>query len=118
MNLGKPVSMRKTILLICMAALSAFAQNTFAQNQRAITVTTPAKIESTRAALVQYIWGASWQTVAAKQPRIVDHRYTPQADDALPASISNLESIDRLDGGCLVASAAFVLHPQRTNLHK
>ena len=105
--------MTKTILLICTATLSAFAQN-----QRAITVTTPAKVESTRAALIQYIWGASWQTVAAKQPRVVDHRYTPQTDDALPASISNLESIDRLDVGGLAASTAFVLYPKGPNLHK
>jgi dienelactone hydrolase len=110
--------MAKTILLICAAALSAFAQNTFAQNQRAITVTNPAKVESTRAALVQYIWGAPWESVAAKQPRLIDHHYVPQADDALPASISNLESIDRLDVGGLVASTAFVLYPARPNLHK
>src|SRR5882757_7862111 len=105
--------MTKTILLICATALNAFAQNS-----RAITVTTPAKVDSTRAALVQYIWGASWQTVAAKQPRLVDHRYTPQTDDGLPASISNLESIDRLDVGGLVASTAFVLYPKGPNLHK
>lgn len=101
------------LILICASALYAFAQN-----QRAITVTSPAKIESTRAALVQYIWGASWDAVAAKQPRLVDHGYKPQTDDALPASISNLESIDRLDVGGTVASTAFILYPSRPNLHK
>jgi dienelactone hydrolase len=105
--------MTKTILLIYAAAFCAFAQN-----HRAITVTSPAKVESPRAALVQYIWGASWQTVTAKQPRLVDHNYKPQTDDALPASISNLESIDRLDVGGLAASTAFVLYPARPNLHK
>ena len=105
--------MMKTILLLCAAALSAFAQN-----PRAITVTSPAKVESTRAALVQYIWGTSWETVTAKQPRLVDHDYKPQTDDALPASIANLESIDRLDVGGLAASTAFVLYPSRPNLHK
>jgi hypothetical protein len=43
--------MTETILLICTATLSAFAQN-----QRAITVTTPARVESTPAALIQHIW--------------------------------------------------------------
>ncbi|MGH9696962.1 MAG: hypothetical protein ACRD5Z_22650, partial [Bryobacteraceae bacterium] len=105
--------MTKTILLIYAAAFSAFAQN-----HRAIAVTSPPKVESTRAALVQYIWGTSWQTVVAKQPRLVDHNYKPQTDDALPASISNLESIDRLDVGGLAASTAFVLYPARPNLHK
>ena len=38
-----------------------------------------------------------------KKPRLVDHRYKPQTDDALPASIANLESIDRLDVGGGVA---------------
>ncbi len=106
-------NMTKTILLLC--ALTLFAS---AQNQRTITVTTPAKVDSTRAALIQHIWGASWDTVAAKQPRLVDHRYQLQKDDALPASISNLESVDRLDVGGTVASTAFILYPSKSNLHK
>jgi len=105
--------MSKTVLLLCAAALSAFAQN-----HRAITVTSSAKVESTRAALIQYIWGTSWETVTAKQPRLIDRHYKPQTDDSLPASISNLESIDRLDVGGLAASTAFVLYPARPNLHK
>src|SRR4051794_23503773 len=100
MNLAtRGMSMSKTVLLLCAAALSAFAQN-----RRAITVTSPAKVESTRAALVQYIWGTSWKRVPAKRPRLIDRHYKPQTDDALPASISNLESIDRLDVGGLAAS--------------
>jgi pimeloyl-ACP methyl ester carboxylesterase len=105
--------MMKTILLLCASALYVLAQS-----PRAITVTSPAKVDSTRAALVQHIWGTSWETVTAKQPRLVDHRYKPQTDDALPASISNLESIDRLDVGGTVASTAFILYPSRPNLHK
>jgi pimeloyl-ACP methyl ester carboxylesterase len=105
--------MTKTTLLICAAALNAFGQG-----NRAITVTSPAKIESTRAALVQNIWGTSWEAVAAKQPRLVDHHYKPQTDDVLPASIANLESIDRIDVGGSVASTAFILYPARPNLHR
>lgn len=103
----------KIILLV-----SATALLTFGQSHRAITVTSAAKVESTRAALVQFIWGASWDGVAAKQPRLIDHHYKPQTDDALPASISNLESIDRLDVGGLAASTAFILYPAHANLHK
>jgi len=106
-------SMIFRLTLLCVFALSAFAQN-----QRAVTVTTPSKVDSTRAALVQHVWGASWETVTAKQPRLVDHRYKPQSDDALPTSISNLESVDRLDVGGTVASTAFILYPSKSNLHK
>jgi hypothetical protein len=105
--------MKKIILLIC-----AFALYAFAQNHRAITITSPEQVASKRAALVQHIWGVSWEAVTAKQPRIVDHQYKPQTDDALPASISNLQSIDRLDVGGTVASTAFILYPSRSNLHK
>jgi pimeloyl-ACP methyl ester carboxylesterase len=97
-------------------------------DDHAIEATSIAKVATKRAALVRFIWGKSWATVMAKQPNAVAHNYTPTADDALPAQVKNLQSIDRLDvtssertksaGMEIIASTAFIFNPASANVHK
>jgi pimeloyl-ACP methyl ester carboxylesterase len=97
-------------------------------DDRLIKVTTLAKVESTRAALIEYIWASPWATVAAKQPNAVQHNYVLKSDDTLPAGVDNLQSIDRLDATTTestkagqaeaVPSNVFIFYPLRGNNHR
>jgi pimeloyl-ACP methyl ester carboxylesterase len=111
--------MRQILALALLSAMNVPAVDD-SLDDRAIKVTSPARVKSARAALVKFIWGTSWSTVTAKQPNAVDRNYAPTADDALPAHIENLQSIDRLDAGASenVASTVFILYPAKTNVHK
>jgi hypothetical protein len=87
-------------------------------NDRPLKATTPARVQSIRAALIQRIWGKPWSAVAKEQPVSIDHSYQPQPSDALPAPIENLRSVDRLQAGsAAIQSAVFVFYPVH-DVHK
>jgi pimeloyl-ACP methyl ester carboxylesterase len=88
-------------------------------SDKTIKVTNAAQVQSTRAALVKYIWGTSWADVAQKQPLGVEHNYSPKPEDAIPSGVENLKSIDKIDVSMgKVRSVAYVFYPDQKSLHK
>jgi pimeloyl-ACP methyl ester carboxylesterase len=125
--------MSRVLLVICalscaLLIASRICAADYPTDDRVIRVTSLATVKSTREALIEYIWGSSWTAVAAKQPNSVQHNFRPQADDALPADVDNLRSVDRLDVNTseptkagnteVIASTAFILYPAKGNLHR
>ena len=91
--------------------LIAFFASETSINDRTLKATTPAKVNSIRAALVRSFWGKPWSAVEKEQPRSVDHNYQPQAGDALPA-VENVRTVDRLQVGTeTLPSTVFVFYP-------
>ena len=88
-------------------------------DDHSIKVTNAAKVQSTRAALVKYIWGTSWADVSLKQPVAIEHNYSPKPGDAVPTAIDNLASIDRLDvSSGNIKSTVYVFYPAKNSVHK
>src|SRR5947208_9630887 len=86
------ISMSRVLLVICVLSgalliASRICAADYPTDDRVIRVTSLATVKSTRAALIEYIWGSYWTAVATKQPNSVQHNFAPQADDALPADV-------------------------------
>ncbi len=123
----------KAIIGTLLAVLVIFADQASSDrassiDDRVIKVNSVAKVEATRAALIEYIWGSPWAAVASKQPNGVQHNYAPEADDSLPTQLENLKSIDRIDTSTsesvkngatrTVPSTVFILYPAGVNVHR
>jgi hypothetical protein len=97
---GKGLAMNAKIVafLALLTTNSVFASDD-SIDDHVVKATSLAKVGSTRTALTEYVWGSSssWATVTAKLPNAVQHNYVPKPDDALPARVDNVQSIDRLD---------------------